>query len=38
MAFLGFKDMDLVEQIHIFGISNIHTFEPKIILIRLHIV
>ena len=26
--------MDLVEQVHIFGLSNIHTFEPNISLIR----
>ena len=27
--------MDLVEQVHIFGLSNIHTFEHNINLIRL---
>ena len=27
--------MDLVEQIHIFGLTNIHTFGPNISLIRL---
>ena len=27
--------MDLVEQVHIFGLANIHTFEPNINLIRL---
>ena len=27
--------MDLVEQVHIFGLSNIHTFEPNISLIKL---
>ena len=30
-----FKDMDLVEHVPIFGLSNIHTFEPNISLIRL---
>ena len=30
-----FKDMDLVEQVHIFGLADIHTFEPDISLIRL---
>ena len=35
MAFHRFKDMDLIEQIDIFGLSNIHTFEPNISLIRL---
>ena len=27
--------MDLVEQVHTFGLSNIHTFGPNISLIRL---
>ena len=27
--------MDLVEQVHIFGLSNFHTFEPNIRQIRL---
>ena len=27
--------MDFVEQVHIFGFSNIHTFEPNISIIRL---
>ena len=27
--------MDLVEQIHIFGLTNIHTFGPNISLLRL---
>ena len=27
--------MDLVEQVHIHGFTNIHTFEPNISLIRL---
>ena len=27
--------MYLVEQVHMFGLSNIHTFEPNISLIRL---
>ena len=27
--------MDLVEQVHIFGLSDIHTFEPNTSLIRL---
>ena len=27
--------MDLVEQVHIFGLANIHTFGPNINLIRL---
>ena len=27
--------MDLVDQVHIFGLSNIHTFERNISLIRL---
>ena len=35
MAFHMFKDMDLVEQIHIFGVSNIHTFELLISQMRL---
>ena len=30
-----FKDTGLVEQVHIFGFTNIHTFEPNISLIRL---
>ena len=33
--FHRFKDMDLVELIHIFGLKNIHTFGPIISLIRL---
>ena len=35
MYFHGLKVMDLVEQVHIFGLTNIHTFEPNINLIRL---
>ena len=35
MAFHRFKDMNLVEQVHIFHLSNIHTFEPNISLIKL---
>ena len=35
VAFHRFKDMDLVKKVHIFGLSNIHTFELNIILIRL---
>ena len=35
VAFHRFKDMDLVEQIHIFGLSNILTFETNISLIGL---
>ena len=35
MDFQRFKVMDLVELIHIFGLTNIHTFGPKISLIRL---
>ena len=27
MAFQKFKDTGFVEQVHIFGLSNIHTFE-----------
>ena len=34
MDFHWFKDMDLVEQVHIFGLTNIHTFGPNISLIR----
>ena len=30
-----FKGMNLVDQVHIFGLSNIHTFGPNISLIRL---
>ena len=30
-----FKDMGLVEQVHIFGLTNIHAFGPIISLIRL---
>ena len=33
MDFHRFKDMDLVEPVHIFGFSNIHTFGPSISLI-----
>ena len=35
MAFIRFKDMELVEQVHVFGFTNIHTFEPNSSLIRL---
>ena len=35
MAFRRFKDMDLVEQVHNFGLSNIHTYGSNISLIRL---
>ena len=35
MDFRRFKDMDPVEQVHIFGLANIHTFGPIISLIRL---
>ena len=35
VAFYRFKDIDLVEQVHIFGLSNIHTFKSNISLIRL---
>ena len=35
MAVHVLKDMDLAEQAHIFGVSNILTFEPNINLIRL---
>ena len=35
MDFHRFKDMDLVEQVHIFGLSNIHTFGPNVSQIRL---
>ena len=35
VAFHRFKDMDLVEQVHIFGLSNIHTYGSNISLIRL---
>ena len=35
LVFHRFKDMDLVEQGHVFGLTNIHTFEPNINLIRL---
>ena len=34
MGFQRFKFMDHVELIHIFGLANIHTFGPKISLIR----
>ena len=34
MALHTFKNMGLVELIHIFGLSNINTFEPNIILIK----
>ena len=30
-----FKDMDFVEQVHIFSVTNIHSFGPNISLIRL---
>ena len=33
--FHRFKDMDLVEQVHNFGLTNIHAFGPIINLIRL---
>ena len=35
MCFHRLKEKDLVEQVHIFGLSNIHTLEPNINLIRL---
>ena len=35
LAFYRFKDMDLVEQVHIFGLSNIHTEGSNSSLIRL---
>ena len=35
MDFHGFKDMDLVEQVHILGLTNIHTFGSNIRQIRL---
>ena len=35
MDFQRLKDMDLIEQVHIFGFTNIHTFGPNISLIRL---
>ena len=35
MDFRRFKVMDLVEQVHIFGLTNIHTFGHNISLIRL---
>ena len=35
MDFHRFKDMDLVELIHIFGLTNIDAFGPIISLIRL---
>ena len=35
MAFQRFKDTDPVEQFHVFGLSNMHTFEPNISLSRL---
>ena len=34
LAFYWFKDMDLVEQVHIFGLSNIHTHGSNIRLNR----
>ena len=30
-----FKDMDLAEQVHVFGLSNIHAYGSNISLIRL---
>ena len=30
MALQRFNVMDFIEQVHIFGLSNIHTFEPNI--------
>ena len=35
MDFHKFKFMDLVEEVHIFGLTNIHTFGPNVSLIRL---
>ena len=35
MAFRGFKDMDLVKQVHIFGLSNMHIYGSNISLISL---
>ena len=35
MAFHRFKDMDLVKQVHVFGLSNVHTFEINDSLISL---
>ena len=35
MAFHRFKDMDLIEEVHIFGLSDINNFELNITLIRL---
>ena len=35
MASRRFKGMDIVEQMHVFGFTNIHTFEPNISLTRL---
>ena len=30
-----FKDMDLLERVHIYGLSKIHSFDPNFSLIRL---
>ena len=35
MGFYRFTAMDLIEKVPIFGLLNIHTFEPNIRLIRL---
>ena len=35
LAFYKFKDLDFVEQVHIFGLSNIHIYGSNISLIRL---
>ena len=35
VAFHRLKDIDLVEQVHIFGLTNSHTFVPNVSLIRL---
>ena len=35
MAFRGFKGMDLFEQVHIFDLSNLHTYGSNISLIKL---
>ena len=37
MAFQRFQDMDHVEQVNIFGLSNIHTFETNVSLSRIFI-
>ena len=35
VAFHRFKDKTCFERVHVFGFTNIYTFEPNIILIRL---